>query len=88
RPAALAVRFAGLDISAMSDLPLEKLLGVLRPTAAGTAGEGGVRLSEEKQLAAQRIASAVCERIGTLTELGLGYLSLNRSTPTLSPGEL
>ncbi|MET0334708.1 MAG: excinuclease ABC subunit UvrA, partial [Rhizobacter sp.] len=45
-------------------------------------------LSEEKRIAAQRIASDVCSRIATLQGLGLGYLSLDRSTPTLSPGEL
>ncbi|HLL17629.1 MAG TPA: excinuclease ABC subunit A, partial [Rubrivivax sp.] len=45
-------------------------------------------LSEEKRLAAQRIAHDVIERIATLQSLGLGYLSLDRSTPTLSPGEL
>ncbi|MEJ8859761.1 excinuclease ABC subunit UvrA [Variovorax robiniae] len=45
-------------------------------------------LSEEKRIAAQRIAHDVLERVTTLTELGLGDLSLDRSTPTLSPGEL
>lgn len=45
-------------------------------------------LSPEKRLAAQRIAQDLLERIGTLQALGLGYLSLDRSTPTLSPGEL
>ncbi len=45
-------------------------------------------LSGEKRLAAQRIAHDLIERIATLQELGLGYLSLDRSTPTLSPGEL
>jgi excinuclease ABC subunit A len=45
-------------------------------------------LSEEKQVAAQRIAGNMLDRVRTLNELGLGYLSLSRATPTLSPGEL
>ncbi|MDB5932039.1 MAG: excinuclease subunit, partial [Polaromonas sp.] len=45
-------------------------------------------LSEEKRMAAQRIAHDLLARIGMLKQLGLGYLSLDRSTPTLSPGEL
>ena len=45
-------------------------------------------LSAEKQLAAQRIAQELLTRVRALTELGLGYLSLDRATPTLSPGEL
>ena len=45
-------------------------------------------LSEEKLIAAQRIAHEMGSRIHTLSELGLGYLSLDRSTPTLSSGEL
>ncbi len=45
-------------------------------------------LSEEKRLAAQRLASGVMARITQLRGLGLGYLSLDRATPTLSAGEL
>ncbi len=45
-------------------------------------------LSEEKLIVAQRIAHDVLERVSTITSLGLGYLSLDRSTPTLSAGEL
>ncbi|MDQ1061205.1 excinuclease ABC subunit A [Stenotrophomonas sp. SORGH_AS282] len=56
------------------------------------AGSSDVRrtpdLSEEKRIAAQRIAHDLVERIGTLESLGLGYLSMDRATPTLSPGEL
>ncbi|ARP81821.1 excinuclease ABC subunit A [Bordetella genomosp. 8] len=45
-------------------------------------------LSEEKRLAAQRIAESVVARLGSLRQLGLGYLTLDRATPTLSSGEL
>ena len=45
-------------------------------------------LSQEKQIAAQRLARDVLDRVHTLQGLGLGYLTLERSTPTLSPGEL
>jgi len=56
------------------------------------AGSPDVRrtpdLSEEKQIAAQRIAQDLIDRIAGLQSLGLGYLSLDRITPTLSSGEL
>ena len=65
-----------------------------RVAAGGSAHEAApdVRrtpnLSDEKRIAAQRIARDVLDRVTSLTALGLGYLSLERSTPTLSAGEL
>ena len=45
-------------------------------------------LSPEKRLAAQRLAGDIVARTDALIRLGLGYLSLDRVTVTLSPGEL
>ncbi|MEO7116549.1 MAG: excinuclease ABC subunit UvrA [Caldimonas sp.] len=66
-----------------------------RRVAAGGSSHAGApdvtrtaNLSQEKRIAAQRIATDLVDRIGALASLGLGYLSLDRSTPTLSPGEL
>jgi excinuclease ABC subunit A len=88
RPAALSVKFAGYDISEISQMTLGRLAEALQPAAAGRFVKAAAQLTEEKRIAAQRIARTVLERVATLTELGLGYLSLDRSTPTLSPGEL
>jgi excinuclease ABC subunit A len=90
RPEPLSVKFAGLDIGEMSRQPLKRLAEIFGPYAAGNA-PGWKELEAEhpeKTLVACRIAKDVVARLEVLMELGLGYLSLERSTPTLSPGEL
>jgi excinuclease ABC subunit A len=77
KPEALRVTFAGRDIMDMSRLPLKQLAEVLRPFADGRGG-----------LVAERICADAVARLAVMLELGLGYLTLERSTPTLSPGEL
>ncbi|MFI1382304.1 ATP-binding cassette domain-containing protein [Embleya sp. NPDC020886] len=75
RPASLAVTFAGFDIAALVALPLVEAAKVL--AGAGDAGEP-----------AATICADLVARIAVLVELGLGYLSMDRETPTLSSGEL
>jgi len=89
RRESLSVKFAGFDIAGISRLPLARLADLLRPYAARAAGTKKLAAEHpERALAAQRIAEDLVARLTVLLELGLGYLSLERSTPTLSPGEL
>ncbi|MGY4906712.1 ABC transporter [Streptomyces sp. 900116325] len=74
RPEAMAVTFAGRTIAELAALPLADLAEVL--SAAG--GDDTARVLTADLLA----------RIETVTELGLGYLGLDRTAPTLSSGEL
>ena len=90
RRESLSVTFAGLDIAGMSQKPLKWLARIFQPYVDESAPELA-RMSEghpERAMVVHRIAQDLVMRLDILLRLGLGYLSLDRSTPTLSPGEL
>ena len=90
RQESLSVTFGGYDIADISRLPLQRLADLLQPFADGSAPRNARSAAEhpEKVIVTQRIAADLVARLGVLLALGLGYLQLERSTPTLSPGEL
>ena len=82
RPEALAVRLAGRDIATLGAMPLERLATLVGELASDTAA-----LSPRERTIAEPLLKAIGARIGFLVEVGLGYLSLDRSAQTLSSGE-
>ncbi|MEV0738614.1 excinuclease ABC subunit UvrA [Streptomyces sp. NPDC050549] len=72
RAESMAVTVAGRTIADLAALPLTELAGTLDGTSE----------------AARVLTEDLTSRIAPVLELGLGYLSLDRATPTLSAGEL
>jgi excinuclease ABC subunit A len=92
RPEALAVTFAGYGIADLTRRPLADLPGILGAAAGGEGGDGAGGTGEGGREGTGEAAAALVEdlvgRIEVLVGLGLGYLSMDRTAPTLSPGEL
>ncbi|MAT44101.1 MAG: excinuclease ABC subunit A [Anaerolineaceae bacterium] len=74
-----AVQVAGKSIIEVSNLPLNDLHHWLKSLPA--------QFSEEENHLAQPILDDLYERTHRLLEVGVGYLTLDRTSPTLSAGE-
>jgi excinuclease ABC subunit A len=77
QPEALNVRVGGLNIAQVAELPVDQLAIWLNE----------LRLSDFEQRVAAMILKESRDRVTFLRDVGLGYLSMNRATRTLSGGE-
>jgi excinuclease ABC subunit A len=77
RPASLAVTIGGQNIYEVGELSIRKASQFL----------GSLELSERDRMIAERVEKEVNERLRFLLDVGLDYLSLNRSAATLAGGE-
>ncbi len=79
RPESLAVKIAGLSIADFTALPLAQ--------AREAVDKMRRQLTLRERRIAARALTAIAERIDFLLNVGLGYLTLDRSAATLSGGE-
>ena len=77
QPEALNVRVGGLNIAQVADLPVDQLSVWLNE----------LQLSGFERSVAEMILKEARDRVTFLRDVGLGYLSMNRATRTLSGGE-
>ncbi|MCH7937270.1 MAG: excinuclease ABC subunit UvrA [Proteobacteria bacterium] len=79
KPQALAVKIAGLHVSEVAEMSIDRahewFLGLEK------------HLSPQQRQIARRILREINERLGFLKNVGLEYLTLSRSSGTLSGGE-
>lgn len=73
----LAVRFHGLNIAEFSRMTVDQALMFLRD----------VKFTEREKTIASRILKEINDRLSFLSKVGIGYLTLDRPSLTLSGGE-
>ena len=77
RKEALYVRFRGKTITELSDMQIGDLRDFFN----------NVQLTEQENSVAERVLNEIRQRLDFLYEVGLHYITLNRSSSTLSGGE-
>ena len=79
KPEALAVKIAGLHVGQVVEMSISEALAWI--------SEAPEKLTKQKQEIGRAIFKEIRERLGFLNNVGLNYLSLSRSSGTLSGGE-
>lgn len=79
KPEALAVKIDGLHISSVTEMSIQEA-GDWFTSLSG-------KLTDKQNEIAERVLKEINERLGFLNNVGLNYLTLSRSSGTLSGGE-
>ena len=92
KPQALAVKVGGLNIIDVTSKSIAAALDWTRALAAPAAGSNGASeaddaLTERERAIADRILKEIDARLRFLVDIGLDYLTLERTASTLSGGE-
>jgi excinuclease ABC subunit A len=85
RKESLAIRVGGLNIAEVTRKSVKDAVTFFG--ALGTGGAGALSLSDKEREIARRILKEIRERLGFLANVGLDYLTLDRTAATLAGGE-
>ena len=89
---ALSYRFGPYNINELAEMDIEELLRVLENLAKENTDRFADRiqtasLTDKQKVIAEPILKEICARLRFMQSVGLSYLSLNRSSESLSGGE-
>ena len=87
---ALSYRLGGYSIADLTEMDIETLLGVLSSEIGVQSSEYRVvssELTDRQKAIAEPILKEICARLRFMQSVGLSYLSLGRSSDSLSGGE-
>ena len=86
KPEALAVTVGGKDIMEVTAMSVDRTIAWICSLSGSGNGSKPV-LTEREQLIAHQIVKEIKSRLGFLQNVGLGYLTIDRASGTLSGGE-
>ena len=87
RKESLAIRVGGLNIAELTRKSVKDASAFFAALGASSSGNGELALTEKEREIARRILKEIRERLGFLINVGLDYLTLDRTAATLAGGE-
>ncbi|HYL80408.1 MAG TPA: hypothetical protein VEU07_06320, partial [Candidatus Acidoferrum sp.] len=87
RKESLAIRVGGLNIAEVTRKSVKDATAFFAALGAPAANGGELALTEKEREIARRVLKEIRERLGFLINVGLEYLTLDRTAATLAGGE-